>query len=240
MFSMRNKNRVHWEKMGEKYDSVWQAPAKKMLSDKETGFINYYLSKVSGRKILDIGVGTGRILTELIKNSPKDSKIYGLDISQKMVRICRKKFININKIREIKVCDLSKQNLCYKNNFDFITAIRVLKYNKNWPEIIKKVYGALEKDGIFVFTMLNRNSLNKFSRYPISLYKTDPKEIKDLLRENGFEILEIKTFTRIPDIIYELFNYQIYARVLSYFEEVLDIFFGKAKLGRILFIAARK
>lgn len=237
---MRDKNRAHWEELGEKYDFAWQAPAKKMLSDKEISFINYYLAKVSGKKILDIGIGTGRILSKLIKNSPKESEIYGLDISPQMVRICKERFKKIKKIREIKVCDLSKQNLCYKDNFDFITAIRVLKYNKNWQEILKKVYDALEKDGTFVFTMLNRNSLNKFSRYPIPTYKTDPRAIKDLLGEIGFKILETKTFTRIPDFFYDLSENRIYLKLLILSEKTLELLLGKVFLGRILFIAVRK
>lgn len=237
---MSDKNKAHWEELGKSYDYVWKSPARKMLSDKEIGFVNFYLAKTTGVKVLDIGIGTGRILTELIKVSPKELEIYGLDISQQMVRVCRNKFKNSNKIKEIKVCDLSKENLCYKDNFDFITAIRVLKYNKNWQEIIKKVYGSLGKNGIFVFTMLNKNSLNKFSRYPIPTYKTDLKEIKIFLGDTGFKILEIRTFTRIPDFFYDLFDNYYWSILLNVQERFLELVFGKNKFGRILFISAIK
>ena len=56
-----------------------------------------------------------------------------------MVKICQKKFRGNKKIKEISVSDLSVEKLPFKDNFDFVTMVRVLKYNKNWPKMIEKI-----------------------------------------------------------------------------------------------------
>lgn len=65
--------------------------------------------------------------------------------------------------KHLVVCNISKDKLPFKRNFDFISAVRVLKYNKNWQEIIGKIINHLHNEGIFVFTMPNKNSLLRFT-----------------------------------------------------------------------------
>ncbi len=90
MTNIENKN--YWNKWGSKYSTVWQNKAKQKLSYKETSLIERYLDSQKSRRILDIGVGNGRILESIIVNSRKKPEIFGVDISGNMVNICRKKF----------------------------------------------------------------------------------------------------------------------------------------------------
>lgn len=238
--SSKQVNKQHWDNLNTRYSNVWVKRAKKALSEKETGFINTYLRKSKPSKVLDIGVGNGRILSNLIKSTPKGSRLYGMDISDQMVKICKEKFRKNPKVKKIIACDVSQIDKCFKEDFSFITSIRVLKYNKDWPKILKKIHLKLTSGGIFVFDMLNENSINRFFKYEIPMYRTNENDLRYVLEKTGFEILDMKSFSRLPDILYELSENDIYVSALLLTEKILSIVLGNTFLGRILFVAVRK
>lgn len=237
---MNNQNKKHWDALNIKYSNVWISKAKKNMSSREMSFISSYLIKFMPKRILDMGVGNGRVLNNLIENSSNNVDIFGIDISEKMVEICKNRFKNENKVKDIRICNISSEAICFDDNFDFITAIRVLKYNQNWWEILEKLYNRLNNNGVFIFTMLNNNSINRFSKYDIPLYRTDKKELRSVLQNIGFEILDIKSFTKIPDYFYDLSNNTAYVSLLILFEKFLEKILGQTFLGRILFICVQK
>lgn len=226
--------------MNTSYSDVWKSQAKQAMHAKEIGFINRYLHEHKPATILDIGIGTGRILKNLIEHSSGNAKIFGIDVAENMVTASSRKFGQEKKVLHLRVCDLVKDEIPFQENFDFVTAIRVLKYNKNWQKILEKVHKKLNQDGIFIFTMLNNNSLNRFSKYPIPIFKTTKSDLKKILEEKGYEILEIRTFTRIPDIFYDFSDNWLYVKVLMAKENLLALLLGKTLFGRIFFIACKK
>lgn len=236
--NLENKN--HWEDLGSNYSNVWVSKAKHYMDDNEQKFITKNLMLSKRDNILDIGVGNGRIINTITKNLKTSSALYGIDIAEEMINICKKKFQDNNLVKELKVCDISNNEIPYNLNFDFVTAIRVLKYNKNWENVLQKIYDKLNEGGIFVFCVLNENSLNKFARYPIPLYKTTKEKITNQLESIGFEVLETKTFTRIPDVFYDFSNNYFYVKMIITFEKLFQIILGKTFLGRIIFISVKK
>ena len=237
---LNNNNKIYWNKLNNKYSDVWKSKAKQKMALSEADFISGYLIKLKPNRILDIGIGNGRILENHIKNSLENAKIFGIDISEKMVGICKNRFRNENKIKEIKTCDISTENLCFDDNFDFMTGIRILKYNKNWQEILIKIYDKLNKNGIFIFTMLNSNSADRFLKHRVSIYKTNKRELKNVLQNIGYEVIDLKSFTKIPDVFYILFDNSFYVSLLINTEKFLELVLGKTFLGRVLFIVCRK
>jgi ubiquinone/menaquinone biosynthesis C-methylase UbiE len=240
-----NKNKIHWDSVAGAYSNVWRSHAKILLSNKETSFIAKYLIDLKPQRILDIGVGNGRILDDLIKHSKNQSEIFGLDISENMVKICQDKFKMEEKIKHIAVCDVSQTDICFDNSFDLITAIRVLKYNKNWPEILEKIYGKLNKNGMCIFTMPNNHSITAlhkdvFSEHKIPINYTNKKQLKKFLNKIGYQIREIRGFSKIPDIFYGLSNSNFYVKLLLWLENSLEKIMGKSFLARILFVVCVK
>jgi len=238
-------NENYWDKYNKGYGKTWNIKTRSLLSKKELGFIQKYIPDSQRAYILDVGVGTGRILNFLIHESKKDTFIYGLDVSQKMVDHCKAIFKKHIKIKEIARISISQKKGYLFNGlkFDLITAIRVLKYNRDWKTYIKKLKNNLRKNGIMIFTMPNRESLNAFAHYTIPFYKSDCKEIQSVLDTNNLELLDIQTFTRIPDVFFELpylKNTRWYGALLNNTEALFKKIFGTHKFGRILFIAARR
>lgn len=237
---MRNDtNKDHWDELGSNYRKVWEGCGKNEMNKREMSFIMKYIKKTNQNLLLDVGMGNGRILETLLENTKINSEIFGLDISSEMVAICKEKFKNTQKIKDLKTCDIANETVPFNKCFDFITAIRVLKYNENWREIIKKLYKKLNHHGIIVFTMLNSRSINRFFKYTIPLYRTNVKELRKVLVEAGFEILEIRSFTKLPDLFYNNSKYKLSAKLVIFLERLLETILGKVFLGRILFIAVK-
>lgn len=235
-----DQNKKHWNDTNIAYSDVWKSRAKQAMHAKEIGFINRYLHERRPATILDIGIGTGRILKNMIENSLESAQIFGIDVAENMVTTSSRKFEQEKKVLYLRVCDLVTDELPFQENFDFVTAIRVLKYNKNWQAILEKVHEKLNQNGIFIFTMLNNNSLNRFSKYPIPIYKTTKSELAHILEEKGYKLLEMTTFTRIPDIFYDISSNRLYVTLLLATENALAILLGKTLFGRIFFIACTK
>lgn len=231
----------YWDGVGEDYEIQWSNLAWQQMSDREMEFVNKYLNKYKPKKLLDFGIGTGRIIDYLINNSSKNASITGLDVSEKMVCFCRDKFRKVRKVKKLAVCDISKEKID-SDNVDFITAIRVLKYNKNWATIVKKVSSKLKRNGVFVFTMPNYNSINRFVHHTIPVYRSTAQELRNVCKAVGFEVLEIRSVSKIPDVFYgnKFKNNKLYVKVLIAIEKLLEFILGKVILGRCLFVAARK
>lgn len=233
-----NNNKSHWDKLGDNYANAWKKEVKQWMSERELNFIAAYIRK-KNMVVLDIGSGNGRILDYHVKCGYV-KEIYGIDISEEMVKICQNRFKNNEHVINIALCDISKEALPFHTKFDFISSIRVLKYNKNWTDIVNKCVAQLNPGGIFLFSMPNKYSINFFSRYPIPYYMTKKSELVTVAEKNDSTILTIKSFTRIPDFLYELTNNFIYVTLLKLLELFFETLLGKTLFGRILFIVVEK
>ena len=233
-----NNNKSHWDTLGKNYAYAWKKEVKQWMSERELTFISNYFRK-EDLAVLDIGIGNGRILDHHLKCGYA-KEIYGIDISEKMVKISQNRFKNNECAINLAVCDISQETLPFHIKFDFISSIRVLKYNKNWKDIVKKCVAQLKPGGIFLFTMPNKYSVNYFSRYRIPYYMTKKLELAAVAEKNNSSILNIKSFSRIPDFFYEATNNSLYGKSLKLMEMSLEILLGKTLLGRILFIVLEK
>jgi len=105
------------------------------------------LGNIRGKKILDLGCGTGIYAKILTK---KGAKVKGIDISKEMIKIAQKENPEI----EFKVGNAEK--LPYKSKeFDIVLSALVLEYFKDWNKVLKEINRVLEKDGLLIFSIGN-------------------------------------------------------------------------------------
>jgi ubiquinone/menaquinone biosynthesis C-methylase UbiE len=83
--------------------------------------------------ILDADCGTGTFLNILSKN--KTLKLYGIDVSPKMLEIARKKLKDIAKLSLTTV-----EKIGYKNKFDYIFSIIAMHHYSDKEKAIKNFY----------------------------------------------------------------------------------------------------
>ena len=91
-------NKSHWENIGSKYSDIWKNLERKQMSQNELNLIDNVLEETMPKTILDVGIGNGRILGNLLKHSNSNTKISGIDISMKMVNICKKDLVRTQKL----------------------------------------------------------------------------------------------------------------------------------------------
>jgi len=232
-----DENRQHWDGLGRGYRKAWTTASRKRISRNETEYIRAWLP---GGKVhcLDIGCGTGRILEVVDAALAAGASVDAIDIAPAMLDSCRLRPWRHE--ARFALCDVSKEAIPFVGTeWDCVTSIRVVKYNKNWEEIIEKVAGRLAPGGVFVFTMPNRRSLNIFGRYAIPHYRTTRGEINRLAVRLGLEVADIRGFSRIPDVFYQVPG-RLADWCLAGAETLLGWILGKRIFQREFFIVLRK
>lgn len=238
---MKNDIRYYWEKIGHKYALTWQVGGRKYISSLEESFIKNILESLPKHKIkaLDLGCGTGRI-SAVLERSEKINSLYGVDFSRPMLDYCQKRFRKSKKIEEFILSDISKK-LPFKNNhFDLITSIRVIKYNQNWPQILNECYRILKKDGLFVFEMPNKNSVNRLAQYEVPIYSTTERQLGSILTKIGFKILTVEGGPVLPGFIYDNVKSKSIAALILKTERVFKYFLGETLFARFIYVACQK
>jgi ubiquinone/menaquinone biosynthesis C-methylase UbiE len=129
------------------------------------------LGNVRGKKILDLGCGTG-IYAKLLKK--KGAMVKGFDISPEMIKIAKRE----NPTLELKIG--SAYEIPFNEKFDTVLASLVVHYIEDWDKMFKEVRRVLKKGGVFIFS-----TGNPVSEFPerIKVGKKNIKVLGDYFKE---------------------------------------------------------
>jgi hypothetical protein len=117
----------------------------------------------------------------------------------------------------------------------------MLKYSRNWGEMIDNLVDHLAPNGVLVFSMPNDNSVKRFSRpYAVEYFRTSAKDLRARLGRPDLDLLEITGFSKMPDFLYRRGRHPKVASGLVRLERGLDHAIGAAALARELFVAVRR
>lgn len=177
-----------YNKIAKKYEEEYGND----LSD--TPYIDSFLEKTNGKKILDIGCGTGT-LSEYIAN--QGFIVDAIDFSEEMLKIAKSKIKNVNFIQ----MDMRNININEKYNGIILAYSLFHISKKEVKKVIPKYYDLLKENGVMLIILQEgegekyvdetlENGLKKFVNY----YSFE--EIEKILKDNHFEI--IKKFKKKP------------------------------------------
>lgn len=143
---IEQKNKKFFNKIAKYYDrGIFKGWNKKI--EKET--IEIANIKRNSR-ILDAGCGIGNLLM-LLQGLKKNLKLYGIDISEEMLRIARKKLKNKAKL---KLIALEKIN--FKDNyFDYIFSVDSFHHYANYDSVMRNFHRVLKKNGRLIVVDFN-------------------------------------------------------------------------------------
>lgn len=147
--------------------------------DPRIGFISKL--SFSNKKILDVGCGTGKISSMFLN----DNKVYGVDISSKILNIAKKRGIITRQI------NLDKQKMPFNNrNFDIIFLFDTLEHVFLPEKLLKDCYRLLKTNGELYLTTHNvADSENLANEYDLSLFEV--RKLIQLLQKIGFKKIVI-------------------------------------------------
>ena len=227
--------------MGAEYGANWATPMQRRLAQQELSFVLRHVPSTPGQTVLDVGIGTGRVLEALL-NHDSVGAVYGVDVAPEMVRVCEEKFGGHPKLKGLSVCDVAREEVPVPGGLSFVSAVRMLKYNANWWDVVEtNLVPHIAPGGVLVFSMPNRNSVKFFSRpYAVPYFKTTKKELLRRLGAAPLEPLEVSGFTKLPDPVYGRTRGERLTSALLACERGMDLAIGPDTLTRELFVAARK
>jgi len=235
----------YFDQIANSYLKNWQSEAKQAISNFELNFIHRQMKKVilPGKisSLLEIGFGPGRISEQLLKY---EIDYYGIDISQEMLSVFKKKFGANKKVRKLAVVDISQKDFFKKLKFDAIVAMRVLYYLRNWSEVVERLSNKLNPGGVLVFCMLNSHSTAVLGRLTesggVRGHFTSLKNLRKVLDFSDLDLLELGGFARLPDIIYDFADGKYSSRLLLGTERALRVVLGPLLFSRMFYVVARK
>ena len=147
------------------------------------------------RKILDIGCGEGITLQKLLYRFP-EKDISGIDVSCANVEICKKCGLPV---KQGSVYDLEFGN----ESFDCCILTEVIEHLEYPLKAVQEIYRVLRKSGLLIllfpndFTFKLARILTLKFREAFYDYKHlkqwTPREIRKVLKENRFDILQQKS-----------------------------------------------
>lgn len=114
----------------------------------------------SNEILLDLGMGPGRWSMFFLKLNFK--KVYGVDISEQMVKVALKNVKNKNFLPIF--ADMKDLRLD-SNSFDKIFCFRAFKYSSEPEKVLKEVKRVMKSKGSFILEVSNNSLMNVFLKH---------------------------------------------------------------------------
>lgn len=167
--------------------------------DKKEGYLNSFekkqflplLGDLKGKKILDVGAGTGRLAVPLAKMG---AEVVAMDVSEKMLEVLRKKMHRggdaINRVSTVKG---GAERLPFANNtFDIVTVAFLIVHLKDPTRFFDEAYRVLKNDGILAVTNINQKDppkvKTKVGEIVIESFYHRPEKVREILESLAFGI----------------------------------------------------
>jgi len=106
--------------------------------------------KVKAYRYLDLGCGSGELLTEKVAKTVNAKEIYGVDLNEKALEIAKDKGINVFNI------DLSKDKIPLDDNSaDLVTAFELIEHLINPDHLLREIFRILNPSGHLLLSTPN-------------------------------------------------------------------------------------
>jgi 2-polyprenyl-3-methyl-5-hydroxy-6-metoxy-1,4-benzoquinol methylase len=140
-----------------------------------------YLSEGTVPSYLEVGGGHGLYLYEALKLLPAETKFEMIDISESSLALAKGVVNNQNVSYYLKnIFDFEAGQ-----TYDFVTMGELIEHVEDPLALLKKAVGLLSEDGVcYMTTPVNAPMIDHIYLF------NDAQEIKDLVNEAGFEIIE--------------------------------------------------
>lgn len=148
-------------------------------------------------KVLDVGCADGTLTAKIADYLP-NSKVTGLDLYEKSIDYAAQKYPNVDFIRA------DARKIPFKNNyFDYVLCVETLEHVRSSTKVVREINRVLRKGGTFVvvqdsdsrvFNLIWSIWIKWKGRVWLGAHVNcmKPNEIKNLLKEAKFKIIETR------------------------------------------------
>lgn len=165
------------------------------LSSFEKDQVVPLLGQLNGKKVLDVGAGTGRLSLKLAKVG---AEVTALDVSEKML-------IELNrKNKKIKTVVGDAESLPFENEtFDIVSAAFLIVHLKDPTRFFDEVYRILKNGGLFLVTNINQKDPPRIKAHDhefiVESYYHRPERVKEIIESLAFGI-KAEKFVKENDV----------------------------------------
>ena len=161
-----------------------------------------YLAVQKGETVLEIGFGTGCALVKMAEEVGQTGKVYGIDITPRMVELAKKRLGRRAHSSRVELTEGDSRDMSYPNNlFDAVYMSSVLELfdTPEIPKVLREVKRVVKPEGRIVVSSIPKEGFEKSRvlRLYEWLYKKFPKYatcrpiyVEDSIREAGFQIIK--------------------------------------------------
>jgi ubiquinone/menaquinone biosynthesis C-methylase UbiE len=148
-----------------------------------------------GQSILDVGTGTGVLITYLIRAVGPDGSVTAIDYSENMIKICKTKHSHLKNLR-IKLGNI-EETAFPTESFDAVICFGVFPHLENKQKALQNINRTLKPGGKLVIAhALSSEELKAHHNSASSTVMHDvlpeEAEMKKLLEQTGFTEISIK------------------------------------------------
>ena len=170
---------------------------KSFYTTKQTNFLTELVPKFGLKKdqnVLDIGTGTGILISFLLKVVGPKGHVTAVDFAEKMVEICKTKYAN-NPNLTVMVQDA--ENLQFPNeSFDAVTCFGLFPHLENKESALNQINRVLKPGGTLIIAhALSSKEIKSHHRNAAPSVAHDvlptAQEVCKMLNQAGFENVEI-------------------------------------------------
>ncbi len=115
------------------------------------------LNQIENKTVCEVGVGSGRILKNLIKKKPL--KVYGIEPSE-AIDVAKKN--NINNSDKIIFKNIPGQMINFNNEIDYVFSLGVIHHIPEADIVCDKIYKSLKKNGKFIIWLYGKEGNNLY------------------------------------------------------------------------------
>lgn len=144
-----------------------------------------------GERILEIGFANGKFFKEL-HNCASQLKIYGIDLSEEMVKSAARENKELIRDRKLKLIQGSSDALPFEDQFFDKVFCNMVIYFWEYPAAhLSEIERILKPGGSFYTGFRPKESMLQFPfvRFGFTLYEID--EWSDILRGSGFDVTDV-------------------------------------------------
>lgn len=209
-----------WAGAYEKDAMGWGYCAHKKIAQKIEKSLQFHKSTP---KVLDIGIGTG-LVSQGVRKSRCDTHITGIDVSSKMLEVCRRN----GAADDLHKVNISSDRFPFKDNsFDYTVSAGVMENVENIGNAIQEMGRVTKPGGIMAFTYVPaekspmRDLMSKRFRPGVdeggkriigdlTLYAHNARKIKFFCKAVGVEPLSLERFVGYRTFVLLTVKYDLF------------------------------
>ena len=198
--------------MAERFDAIrFSGPIGRLIAGTQEQQIAAFLAPLEGRRILDVGTGTGRAAIALAR---RGAIVTGVDASAEMLQVAERRARDAGVAVTFIRGDAHGLNFPDRS-FDAVVCLRVLMHTPDWRASLRELCRVAADRVVFDYpSITSAAALQAVSRHLLHMVKPSVEAyrvfagsaVTNVLRDTGFELAgQHKQFV-LPIAFHKLFN----------------------------------